>query len=86
MKMKAGIKKYQEVAPVHEEEIDLKRREDLILRYAPLVKKIAERMAISLANEEIAEIKQEFNVLTVINNLYSDSPDIGRLNFVSAYE
>ena len=48
MKMKAGIKKYQEIAPVQEEETDLKRREDLILKYAPLVKKIAERMAMRL--------------------------------------
>ena len=46
--MKAGIKKYQEVAPVLEENADLKRREDLILKYAPLVKKIAERMAMRL--------------------------------------
>jgi RNA polymerase sigma factor for flagellar operon FliA len=48
MKMKAGIKKYQEVAPVTTEDTDLKRREDLILKYAPLVKKIAERMAMRL--------------------------------------
>ena len=46
--MKAGIKKYQEVAPVPVENADLKRREDLILKYAPLVKKIAERMAMRL--------------------------------------
>ena len=48
MKMKAGIKKYQEVAPVYEEDTDSKRRENLILKYAPLVKKIAERMAMRL--------------------------------------
>jgi RNA polymerase sigma factor for flagellar operon FliA len=48
MKMKAGIKKYQEVVPVATEDTDFKRREDLILKYAPLVKKIAERMAMRL--------------------------------------
>ena len=48
MNMKAGIKKYQEVAPVATEDTDFKRREDLILKYAPLVKKIAERMAMRL--------------------------------------
>jgi RNA polymerase sigma factor FliA len=46
--MKAGIKKYQEVTPVATEEKDFKRREDLIIKYAPLVKKIAERMAMRL--------------------------------------
>jgi RNA polymerase sigma factor FliA len=46
--MKAGIKKYQEVTPVAMEDTDFKGREELILKYAPLVKKIAERMAMRL--------------------------------------
>ena len=46
--MKAGIKKYQEVAPLALGDADFKHREDLILKYAPLVKKIAERMAMRL--------------------------------------
>jgi RNA polymerase sigma factor for flagellar operon FliA len=46
--MKAGIKKYQEAPLVSTEDTDLKGREDLILKYAPLVKKIAERMAMRL--------------------------------------
>lgn len=46
--MRASIKKYQEVTPVALEDRDFKRREDLIIKYAPLVKKIAERMAMRL--------------------------------------
>ena len=46
--MKAGIKKYQEIPLVATEDTDFKLREDLILKYAPLVKKIAERMALRL--------------------------------------
>ena len=46
--MKAGIKKYQEIPLVATEDTDFKHREDLILKYAPLVKKIAERMALRL--------------------------------------
>ncbi len=46
--MKAGIKKYQEIPLVATEDTDFKCREDLILKYAPLVKKIAERMALRL--------------------------------------
>ncbi|MGA8178492.1 MAG: FliA/WhiG family RNA polymerase sigma factor [Desulfobacterales bacterium] len=46
--MRAGIKKYQEVCPVAMEDADFKGREDLIIKYAPLVKKIAERMAMRL--------------------------------------
>jgi RNA polymerase sigma factor FliA len=46
--MRAGIKKYQEVSPVAMEDADFKGREDLIIKYAPLVKKIAERMAMRL--------------------------------------
>ncbi len=46
--MKAGIKKYQQINHVEQEGLDSKRREDLILKYAPLVKQIAERMAVRL--------------------------------------
>lgn len=46
--MNAGVKKYRQVARIDKEEIDGKLREELILEYAPLVKEIAERMAIRL--------------------------------------
>jgi RNA polymerase sigma factor for flagellar operon FliA len=46
--MKAGIKKYQEITHVDRESMDDKQREKLILKYAPLVKQIAERMAVRL--------------------------------------
>lgn len=46
--MNAGIKKYQEITHVDQESMDDKHREELILKYAPLVKKIAERMAVRL--------------------------------------
>ena len=46
--MNAGIKKYQEVTHVDQESMDDKHREELILKYAPLVKQIAERMAVRL--------------------------------------
>ncbi|MBW2449481.1 MAG: RNA polymerase sigma factor WhiG, partial [Deltaproteobacteria bacterium] len=46
--MNAGIKKYQEVNIVDQESMDDKHREELILKYAPLVKQIAERMAVRL--------------------------------------
>ena len=46
--MNAGIKKYQEITHVDQEGMDDKYREELILKYAPLVKQIAERMAVRL--------------------------------------
>jgi len=46
--MNAGIKKYQEINHVNQESMDSKSREELILKYAPLVKQIAERMAVRL--------------------------------------
>ena len=46
--MNAGIKKYQEITHADQEGMDDKHREELILKYAPLVKQIAERMAVRL--------------------------------------
>ena len=46
--MNAGIKKYQETTHVDQEVMDDKHREEFILKYAPLVKQIAERMAVRL--------------------------------------
>lgn len=46
--MKAGIKKYQEVTRADQDNVDDNHREELILKYAPLVKQIAERMAVRL--------------------------------------
>jgi RNA polymerase sigma factor for flagellar operon FliA len=46
--MNAGIKKYQEINHVDQESMDGKYREELIIKYAPLVKQIAERMAVRL--------------------------------------
>jgi len=46
--MNAGIKKYQKLTHVDQESMDDKHREELILKYAPLVKQIAERIAVRL--------------------------------------
>ena len=46
--MKAGIKKYQQINHADQEALNYERREELILKYAPLVKQIAERMAVRL--------------------------------------
>jgi len=46
--MNTGIKKYQEINHVDQESMDSKYREELIIKYAPLVKQIAERMAVRL--------------------------------------
>ena len=46
--MKVGVKKYQQAFEAEQGNKDEKGREELILKYAPLVKNIAERMAIRL--------------------------------------
>ncbi len=46
--MRTGVKKYQQAFQAEQENKDEKLREELILKYAPLVKNIAERIAIRL--------------------------------------
>jgi RNA polymerase sigma factor for flagellar operon FliA len=46
--MRAGVKKYQLASQAEQENKDEKLKEELVLKYAPLVKNIAERMAIRL--------------------------------------
>jgi RNA polymerase sigma factor for flagellar operon FliA len=46
--MNAGIKKYQEITHADQDSMDDKHREELILKYAHLVKQIAERIAVRL--------------------------------------
>lgn len=46
--MNVGVKKYQQIFREDQKKINGKLREELILEYAPLVKEIAERMAIRL--------------------------------------
>jgi len=46
--MKAGINRYQRIFDIDQRKIDAKLRQELVLKYAPLVKYIAERMAIRL--------------------------------------
>ena len=46
--MNAGINKYQQAFNLHQGHIDTAQRDDLIFKYTPLVKYIAERMAIRL--------------------------------------
>ena len=53
--MKAEIRKYQRRLETDQEKTDARDREDLILKYAPLVKSIAERMAIRLPPHISAE-------------------------------
>lgn len=46
--MNVGVKKYQQISRGDQEKINGRLREELILEYAPLVKEIAERIAIRL--------------------------------------
>jgi RNA polymerase sigma factor for flagellar operon FliA len=46
--MNPGVKKYQQSSRIDQKKVDEKLRDELILEYAPLVKEIAERMAIRL--------------------------------------
>ena len=46
--MKAGVYRYQQNSRIGRENMDRKSREELILEYAPLVKKIVDRIAIRL--------------------------------------
>jgi len=46
--MSSGIKKYQEITHADQDSMDDKHREELILKYTPIVKRIAERMAVRL--------------------------------------
>lgn len=46
--MKSEINKYQRILDINQGRIDAKPREDLVIKYAPLVKYISDRMAIRL--------------------------------------
>lgn len=46
--MKSEINKYQRILNIGQGRVDAKPREDLVIKYAPLVKYIADRMAIRL--------------------------------------
>ncbi len=46
--MKSEINKYQRIFDIDQGRIDARLREDLVIKYAPLVKYISDRMAISL--------------------------------------
>jgi len=46
--MKAGINRYKRIFDTDQGKIDAKLRQELVIKYAPLVKYIAERMAIRL--------------------------------------
>ena len=65
--MIAQINKYQQALQTDQGYMDTKSREDLILKYAPLVKYIADRMAIRLppcvSSEELN--KWGFNEATI---------------------
>jgi RNA polymerase sigma factor for flagellar operon FliA len=55
--IKAGISRYQRIYDVEQGKIDAKKKQELVLEYAPLVKYIAERMAIrtppNISKEEL---------------------------------
>jgi len=55
--MKAGIDRYQRVFDIDQGKIDAKLRQELVIKYAPLVKFIAERMAVrfppNISKEEL---------------------------------
>ena len=46
--MKAAVYRYQQKSRIGRENMDKKSRDELILEYAPLVKKIVDRIAVRL--------------------------------------
>ncbi|MBW2031727.1 MAG: FliA/WhiG family RNA polymerase sigma factor [Deltaproteobacteria bacterium] len=75
--MKAGISKYQESFDIEQAKKDARLREDLILRHAPLVKQITERMAIRLPSHVSKEDLVSAGIVGLLDALDKFDPEIG---------
>jgi len=75
--MQAGINRYQQTSQIGVAERNAAIREDLILKYAPLVKYIAERMAIRLPPHIAKEELISTGTLGLIDALNNYDPDKG---------
>jgi len=75
--LKAGISKYQESFDIEQAKKDARLREDLILRHAPLVKQITERMAIRLPSHVSKEDLVSAGIVGLLDALDKFDPEIG---------
>jgi RNA polymerase sigma factor for flagellar operon FliA len=75
--MKAGIHRYQRTFDIDQGKIDPKRRQELVLKYAPLVKFIAERMAIRLPSTILKEELISTGIVGLIDALDKFNSEMG---------
>ena len=75
--MKAGINRYQRIFDIDQGKIDTKLRQELVLKYAPLVKFIAERMAIRLPPTISKEELISAGIVGLIDALDKFNSEIG---------
>ena len=75
--MKAGINRYQHAFDIEQGRIDAKQRQELILKYAPLVKFIAERMAIRMPPTISKEELISTGIVGLIDALDKFNSEIG---------
>jgi len=75
--MKTGINRYQRIFDIDQGKIDTKRRQELVLKYAPLVKYIAERMAIRLPPNIFKEELISAGIVGLIDSLDKFNSEMG---------
>lgn len=75
--MKAAINRYQQALNAEESTDNPRHREDLILKYAPLVKHIAERMALRLPPNVLKEDLNSAGIVGLFNALEKFDPQKG---------
>jgi len=75
--MKAGINRYQRIFDIDQGKIDAKLRQELVLKYAPLVKFIAERMAIRLPPTILKEELISTGIVGLIDALDKFNSEMG---------
>ena len=75
--MKAQINKYQRTLNTDQKKNDARHRDDLILRYAPLEKSIAERMAIRLPPHISKEELTSAGIIGLLDALDKFDPEMG---------
>ncbi|MBW1672724.1 MAG: FliA/WhiG family RNA polymerase sigma factor [Deltaproteobacteria bacterium] len=75
--MKAGINRYQRVFDIDQRKVDEKLRQELVIKYAPLVKFIAERMAIRLPPNILKEELVSAGIVGLIDALDKFNSEMG---------
>jgi len=75
--MRIGIQRYQRIFNIDQRKIDKDLREDLILSYAPLVKYIAERIAIRLPSNISKEELISAGTVGLLDALDRFEPEMG---------